>query len=87
MYYYHGSPVLFESFDVSKSKHEYYKTIHLTPNKEYAKHFLGDDGGYIYTVNIIGSDPNTVYREGMNNVCFSDVSTLEIIEVEKYKNV
>lgn len=84
MEYYHGSPEKFEQFDLTKSKSEFTKVIHLTPHRHYAIDFATKDNGsgYLYTVIVKNEDPNRQYRESMSNVSFAQIDNLEIINTE-----
>ena len=84
MEYYHGSPEKFKVFDLSKSKSEFTKVIHLTPHRHYAIDFATKDtgSGYLYTVKIKGEDPNIQYHEWMSNVSFAQIDNLEITNIE-----
>ena len=84
MNYYHGSPEKFDKFDLSKSKSEFVKVIHLTPHKKYAIDFATkySGSGYLYTVNVKDEDSNRQYHESMSNVSFAQTDNLEITNIE-----
>lgn len=84
MNYYHGSPEKFDQFDLTKSKSEFVKVIHLTPHRHYAIDFATKDNGsgYLYTVIVKGDGPHRQYHSGMSNLSFAQTDNLEIINTE-----
>lgn len=92
MYYYHGTNVKFDKFDLS-----YFNTglgsstvcpvVHLTPHKHYAENAAKELSkksckGYVYTVKIKG-DSDKEYHEYMMNICLNNISIIEIINIEE----
>lgn len=73
MNYYHGSNALFDQFDLSKCKGN---KLHLTPHIEYARGF----GRYVYVVQVKG-DEHVIYNDCMNNISFSGLDNIKILEV------
>jgi hypothetical protein len=90
MKYYHGSPFLFEQFDISLSNSNnnsmQLKSISLAFSKKSAKQyaFKNDNKiGYIYTVKVIGDDSLDVEENDYGYTLFNVGEILTIINVEK----
>ena len=62
-----------------------FPVIHLTPHKEYAKHFALKDGateGWIYTIEVEGQE-DIEYHEGAQNISTRNIDGLKILDTEK----